>query len=325
VSASTSSDQLSGLPVRTPFQEGSAITMATITNHTPNSKDGNWILVEPVSGLCNRLRVFVSALIVAECMGRRTRLLWRPSADCNCRFLDLFQPSSLFEVVPMWRTQVADWLRMSPFGNPVVRRALIISQNGLCERKYTMDLSSLEGSPVIFFQQCYSDFIPNHFSSEQYAEKVRFYLNKLVPTKQIASNLFPLPSPIIGVHIRRTDHQIAKETSRLEDFVTHMRECLQEQPDISFFLATDDPETESTLKAAFPKKIITFSKSGYRRSERATIREALVDLLLLSKCDKILGSYYSSFSDYASMFRRVELYKVGVGVWDGPASDIFQR
>jgi hypothetical protein len=297
--------------------------MATITDQRPSSKS-NWIVVEPVCGLCNRLRVLVSALIVAECMGRRVGLVWRRLGHCNCRFLDLFQPSPQFDTVPSARAKAEEWRRMSQFRNSAIRRALIIGEDGLYERKYTIDVSSLEAYPVIFFQYCHSDFIPNHFSSEEYAENVRFHLNQLVPAEQIASRLLPLPSPIIGVHIRRTDNEIAKQTSKLDDFVTHMRRCLQERPDTSFFLATDDPETESTLKAAFPQ-IITSSKSSYSRSRTQAIREALVDLLLLSRCDKILGSYYSSFSDYASMFRRVELYKVGVGVWDGLASDIFQR
>jgi hypothetical protein len=251
-------------------------------------------------------------------------LLWTPQPNCNCTFFDLFERNPLFDVFPQWYERVAHRVGCSPFRD-VTAGCSVISQAALYQRKYTIDVASLEDCPTVLFKGCFSDFIPSHFSAEEYARKVHFYLNQLVPRKDLARRLFALPAPTVGVHIRRTDNKIAAETSRLEDYITHMKDYVEEQPQISFFLATDEPAVEAALKAVFGQKIITFPKSAYRRSESAAIGEALIDLLLLSRCDRILGSYYSTFSDYASMFRRVELLKVGVGIWKGPAHDILHR
>lgn len=284
------------------------------------------ILVQPVGGLCNRLRVLVSALIQAELMGRPCHLLWWPRMSCNCRFDDLFEPTPVLRVVPYWYIRVTKYFGLSPFANSInVSNGQIITQDSLAAMNYMVDTHALEKYSVLYFKDCYSDFMPYDMSPNVYSQKVTQYLQLLLPKRSIAKRLLSLPSTAIGVHIRRGDNRVSSEMSRVDDFITEMKRCVKQQPDIVFFVATDDPAVEVELKRVFAAKIITFPKSSYARSNKIAIQEALIDLLLLSRCKRILGSYYSSFSDYASLFNRAELYKVGYGRWEGPAYDIRQR
>lgn len=292
-----------------------------------------WIIVQPDGGLCNRLRVLVSSLILAECMGRKPQLLWRPNAVCNCEFYDLFQYDPLTNVVPHWCDRLARFLLpRQGIGVSLANlltlgggNGVVIDQQGLGKLDYKINLSDFEDYPFIYFRDCYSDFIPAHFSPEDYSEKASSYLNRFKPVDFVSEKLFDLPSPTIGVHIRCGDNKKSVQTSSLDRFVKKMKQCLNMQPQNLFFLATDEPAVEIKLKEIFPEKIITFTKSSFDRKKKICIQEALVDLLMLSRCDRILGSFWSTFSEYASMFRGIELYIVGVGFWEGPGYAILRR
>ncbi len=269
--------------------------------------------------------MLVSALILAECMGRRCRLLWRPTSNCNCAFHDLFKPSPTLEVAPFWYSKIADLLHATPFKKTRRTAVQTINQQDLGKTNYLIHTDSLERYQSIHFQSCYSDFMPAHLSAEDYDQRVTYYLNKLDPITLLQKRLFALPPSTVGVHVRRTDNKNSIDVSTLDRFIECMKTCLLEQPETTFLLATDDADVESHLHEVFPRKIITFKKWAYDRGQKVAIQEALIDLLLLSKCHKILGSHYSSFSEYASLFHRRELLIVGVGSWHGPAHAIYQR
>jgi hypothetical protein len=92
------------------------------------------------------------------------------------------------------------------------------------------------------------------------------------------------------------------------------------------FLATDNPSVEVTLGKSFEGELITFPKTycrehtwkfslrrlrPYRQMRRTTsTREALIDLLLLSRCRVIAGTYFSSFGEVASLLGTHELYTI---------------
>lgn len=248
-----------------------------------------------------------------------------PRHNCNCRFFDLFEPSPLLDVVPVWYAKGAQWFQTSPFRGVDLSKTLVLTENSLAEMSYTINPSCLADQKFVLFRNCYSDFILTDLSSDEYGAKVSDYLNRLTPNKSVSGKLFPLSSQTIGVHVRRTDNNLAIEKSPLPEFIAMMQGYVLEEPDTSFFLATDDPVAEASLKETFPGRIITFRKSAYSRAETAAIQEALVDLLMLSRCRKLLGSFYSSFSEYASMFHRIELLKTGFGRWHGPAEEIRHR
>jgi hypothetical protein len=116
---------------------------------------------------------------------------------------------------------------------------------------------------------------------------------------------------MIGVHIRRTDNQRSIKNAPFEKFVQSMQTEVDIDRDVKFFLATDDPQVEIELKHRFPRRIVTHVKKSVDRNDPNAIRDAVVDLYCLSNCRKLLGTYWSSFSETASQIRGIDLTLIG--------------
>ena len=50
------------------------------------------IIIQPLGGLCNRMRVIVGAAELAKHLHRQLVVIWTQDATLNARFSDLFEP-----------------------------------------------------------------------------------------------------------------------------------------------------------------------------------------------------------------------------------------
>ena len=102
------------------------------------------------------------------------------------------------------------------------------------------------------------------------------------------------------MHIRRGDNQSSSRVSRAELFVKRMREEVEMDQDVTFFLATDDQKGEELMHAEFGDRIYLQRNKKNERFSACGQHEAAVDMCALSRTDLILGSFYSSFTDMAA-------------------------
>lgn len=111
----------------------------------------------------------------------------------------------------------------------------------------------------------------------------------------------------IGVHIRRTDYWKAIEESITNIFIRKMNEISVQQPFMKFFLATDDKKEEQMLKKLYGDKLVVqlHKKWGRRGSEE--MKSGIIDCLCLSRCEYILGSSGSAYSDFAARYGKKKL------------------
>merc|ERR1712183_1082148 len=72
-----------------------------------------------------------------------------------------------------------------------------------------------------------------------------------------------------------------------------------------FFLATDDPQVERTLRHRYGEKLVVAPKRSLDRNAEEGIQDAFVDLLTLAGGTEIIGSFKSSFSSVAALFNLV--------------------
>ena len=101
----------------------------------------------------------------------------------------------------------------------------------------------------------------------------------------------------VGVHVRRTDHAEAIANSPLTLFIERMEQELAADQETTFFVATDDAGVKEELRAALPAELLIFNEKGIiDRNSKTGLEDALIEMLALSKCRKILGSYNSTFS-----------------------------
>lgn len=125
-----------------------------------------------------------------------------------------------------------------------------------------------------------------------------------------AETLISDKSMWVGVHIRRTDHLIAKKHSTLGAFMHKMEEIEQADASIRFFLATDDRKVESLIRRTFQDKVCVLREKQWGRNTKKAMECAVIDCLCLSKCNIILGSFGSSYSGFAACFGNRELIVV---------------
>jgi hypothetical protein len=114
----------------------------------------------------------------------------------------------------------------------------------------------------------------------------------------------------VSVHIRSWEDQDPDEESRLRqkhffnlnNFITEMDKF---ETDVKFFVCSDSVGIIKKLKKIYGNRILTYKRHSPLETSRSTIvggQDDLTELLLLSKNDKILGSYISTFTEVAWWF-----------------------
>lgn len=260
------------------------------------------------AGLGNRMRSIASAIALGRETGMPVRIDWHLNRGCNAPFRTLFRD------IPAVRVDDLDRIRLRPrallrravtaariragyydlvLGDPeIVEAARSGSVAGLVRSRRRVLLNTVHrfhGSAPFF-----RDFIP--------ADAVR---------DRADAESANLDREYVGVHVRRTDHAEAIRHSPLGAFVAEMRRRLEER-DTLFFLATDDDGVEAELRREFPGRIRTAARTRGRDTPDG-IRDALVDLLILSRARLILGSYWSSFSRTAAEWGGIPVVTIRSG------------
>ena len=253
----------------------------------------------PQGGLCNRMRVMNSAFAFAARVPISLEIIWCRDATLNCSLSELF--SIGFEAC-----------RVTEFDlNTRVGRFAFAARRWLCRAKkkiwidqgnlFDLDMFDEKLLQDIKLTGCYLEtyssffYNPLPFSdlilTEENQAKVDAYLIHL--------------SNAVGVHIRRTDNENSILNSPTSMFQEAMKRELDLDPNVIFYLATDSPEEEIFFREVFPNNIVCHKKTSYDRNDPKAIRDALIDLYCLANCRKLIGSYYSSFTETASEIRGI--------------------
>jgi len=266
------------------------------------------LTVVPQGGLCNRLRVILSALYLSR--GMREGFVcveWAENRECSARFSDLFEP---FEE-EFFRVQPLQWKNIPPMRRnlhvqELLRRFFYDRQFVNYSYLQEPDLltASLQKAAKVYVSTCYeiAPFPSSLFRTLRLQRELESEVEEL--TAGFGDHM-------VGVHIRRTDNKQSRSVSTDDDFRKAMTREIEAQPGTLFFLATDDLELKMALQEEFPGRILRQHIADVRRDTLGGMRQAVVDLFCLSRTHKILGSYYSSFSETAAEIGNLPLEVVG--------------
>ena len=112
---------------------------------------------------------------------------------------------------------------------------------------------------------------------------------------------------MVGVHIRATDNAASRNGSPLHFFEERIR--LLSETGTPVFLAADSPETIARMRripgaaiTVLEKVIPSKNRWPNPRVSEPSLVEDYLDLLLLARCDFVLGSHGSSYTDLAVAF-----------------------
>ncbi len=252
-------------------------------------------------GLCNRLRVLLGALALSEECQVPTRLVWHPDWQCEAYFDELFEPVE------------SRWLRVvtgSFFDRPSSHKELYLPQwlrVPFYRKQIKLFHPERHGVLSEIVKQYKKVYINTGFYIHPYSTA---HIQRLRPIpelqSQIDATVARFPKNIIGVHVRRRDNTWSKDVSTDAAFI----KAMEQYPDATFYIATDDEEVKWRLREAFKERTLTQETDG-RRDNAFSIGDAVVDLFCLAHTKRVIGSYWSSFSDMAAEIGNIPLEVAG--------------
>ena len=268
------------------------------------------IIIEPLGGLANRMRVIASGIWLKQKLRTNLVVIWKENHELNCPYNLLFEDSQAFIIHPKERKY--NYIRSSNQLTPAKRiSAAVINKfigidycildHDFYNLVFTNKLDVCEAAKrhgVTYIQTCQA-FGENLFAFE-YFKPISAISEKIGRVTQ------QFTGSTIGVHIRRTDHTHSIEYSPVDLFIHKMRAELAANINSSFFLCTDDPEVEQAVLSIFGEKVMVYKKERSRQTVRG-MQDAVIDLYCLSKTQKILGSYWSSYAEIASVLNNIKL------------------
>ncbi len=264
------------------------------------------IIVSAIGGLANRMRALASGVALAEATGRMCEAVWAVNSDLHCSFGDLFEPMALTPVITEISPRRDLWLYDGPRKRNLFLSHLV--QTGRYALKLTdeKEFARYAAAPEALVERIAATkgdvMIRSGVTFYPFADSL--YRSLFVPRQDIASaareRLECDGRGFTGIHIRRTDNAVAIRRSPLRLFIDVMDREAEFCPEKMFYLATDDDDVRRRLKERYGSRIVSHDATVTRQTA-AGIRDALTDMTALSLCDRIYGSYWSSFSEAAAM------------------------
>ncbi|HOJ63251.1 MAG TPA: hypothetical protein PLE45_02415 [Spirochaetota bacterium] len=253
-----------------------------------------YIIVNPIGGLGNRMRVISSALSYARELNKKVIILWFKTKDLNCSYNKLFKKNKNFKVI-----SINEPNSKIPFLNKIISTISKVIINNFLKKSYYFEDNIQESIKQlisgnrsirknIFIKTCHQFHPVNDYSIFIPIDKIQ---------KKIKNIVKRFNDYTIGIHIRRTDNEISKLHTSTEKIIQLLDDEIKLDPGVKFFLATDSLEEEKYLLQKYSDRIIIQENKTLSRDSQKGIEDALVDLYCLSKTKKVYGSYWSSFTD----------------------------
>lgn len=268
------------------------------------------LYIIPEGGMANRMRAIASGVSLARKTGRKPIVIWHRDRGLNARFADIFILNNL------------------PFQ---LKETSGLKYNILYEqpRKANFFISALI-SGIDGRKRIYQDVNKNFLSDEKEIEKIvdesscdviiksglvfhpidrelmqeLFHYNSSVAQRieEIISGV----KPDYTLQIRRTDNVNSIANSPIEAFEKIAARLIRENVESRIFLATDDEPTKERFRALHPDNIIC-NKAAASRNTKSGIVDAAAELYIMASTCHIYGSYWSSYSEIASLLGGVPL------------------
>ena len=261
-------------------------------------------------GISNRLKCLISMWRFADKENGKLLLYWPKNKTCNINFSDLFE-NDIEEVNKKGLLEIfknKDFCLFDESLNVLEKtpKKYLLSESWRwklfkdeIEKGFGKENPSKDGRDI-------------DFEFEKIPEKLRkeflFYLKKLKPIEKIREKITKLEEEydlknLVGVHLRQGDFlnysDGMEKIANVNRVADEINKILKENPSQKFFLCTDSNEAEIKIKEIFTNKIVIFKKNCFDRLDKEFNQDGLIDLILLSKTKKIIGTYMSTFTELA--------------------------
>ncbi len=276
------------------------------------------------AGLGNRIKCLVSTIkkcdeYLDKGIDAEAHIYWPVNKECGCEFEELFRP-----VIPLVKVHKGE-----------LEGIKVDAYHRNAEFNKSWKLQNEEG-PIDF---------KYHKLSKNKINEFLPYFGFIQPAKDIEDAAWAFinkyrdsfdKGEVVGVHLRKGDFKTLYDgrarVSQEDDFIERMACLLEVNPNYKFLLCTQDEETENKFKEIFDsnetfknanaeRTILIFPKEYRNREEPNAIKEAFIDMLLLSRCPIIIGTFLSTFTEIAWWFSGCQSQVYIPGTQDKKAVD----
>lgn len=260
------------------------------------------ITLVPVGGLCNRMRAISAALSLAHAFGDDLlHIQWFRDRGLRSRFSSLFDPIPCPNVRMHEAAFPKRLLYDSPrWGNLFLPR---LFQSLLFDATLGKEVSWNPAYDYRSWRQQHPDCLIASYG--EFYPKWKPLDELFVPTAPIKARVQTLANafstPVVGVHIRRTDHVLSKQKSSIEAFIREIDKFLNDRGG-QIYLASDSIAEKQILRKRYGNRLLTLD-APVKRDNEAGMTDAVVDLYTLAETERIIGSYASSFSELAAQLK----------------------
>lgn len=264
------------------------------------------ILLVASGGLANRMRSIAAVVALAKALNSPSpTIVWTCNNDLNARFshifssmpegVNLIEPSSIETLLKyeiprkknLFLSAIYQRLKFDLCIYEGINLSSLVDDNNniLCDT-----LSSAKKTFIFSGENFYE------YPQELYRTLFQFSDRVIERAKEITGGCKQFHA---GLHIRRTDNIESILNSPLSLFEQCINNIIASDKEAEIFLATDDQSVKSHLHQLFPNNIIYNPNPASRTTESGMI-DGAAEMYILSQCDKIYGSYWSSYTEAAA-------------------------
>lgn len=273
------------------------------------------LVVKPFGGLANRLFAIDSAIKLREQLNPvQTLIIWERNEALNCKFTDIFEVPKGIEIketVGFDKFNLQSYQEIYNSFNPNHYRwswfNKIMGKERQMERLYyAKEIERLLESDKVFQSKPSKSLYLSYFGrfTETRGKLYRFQ-PKAEIGQQVEEMMDEFKGKPIGIHIRRSDHQLSIQNSPTSLFMKKIDEQYGNS-EYQLFLSTDSQEEKQLLKKKYGDRLMT-RDINFSRNDKFGVIDAVIDLYCLSRTQKIFGSHESTFSQLASELGDIDL------------------
>lgn len=275
------------------------------------------LIINPIGGIANRFRAIVSGVSLAKELKVPMKIVWPINSDLAAPVDELINTDSLLEniITDISIRNVSAFRQLFLYDPPRKKNLYTSGIAKIGKYGLTLNDNQLITHPDKFNVQAFKEILARSqdilissglqfydFSDEFY----RQLINPL-PRYELQAMETLKGNKTIGLHIRRTDNVMSIKHSPLNLFSNAVDFELQCNPDANFYLASDNEDVKTFFLKRYGTERIKTSSHRADRSSLTGIKNAFLEMILLSKCSKIYGSFYSSFSEAAAKLGNIKL------------------
>ena len=265
----------------------------------------NEIIAVPLCGFGNRLKFLASISGIAKRLKiKSVKVLWRPTMDCNIAHEDVFK--NIRSMTFIDEGDLPDKSDVMYYGYVHMNEILAtINEDLQVEQNLSKTTLLIEGGHECKHPKTsFLDFMKlkqKFYNSISWAVKVEKAIKEIQGDEEF---------PKVGVHYRHVNKETDEADVKANQLVNfsynspfNVFEDLLRQFKHPFFFISNSFYHKKYIQDNIPKGVVVNMQDSNNRSSRESMFLSVVEFVLLTRCEVIVGSYFSSFSDEASYFK----------------------